>query len=144
MGVPTDGNERDGNAAATVGGKPPRNVALWIVQVLLALLFVFSGVMKFVMPVAKMQEGGIKLPGLFLHFIGVAEMLGGLGLILPGLLGIRRGLTPLAAAGLLIIMVGATVVTLMGGGGATSLIPLAVSVLVAFVAHGRWNWLVRQ
>jgi len=144
MQVSTDGNGRDGSAAATVGGKPPRNVALWIVQVLLALLFVFSGVVKFVMPVAKMQEGGVKLPGAFLHFIGVAELLGGLGLILPGLLRIRRGLTPLAAAGLLIIMIGATVVTLMGGGGATALIPLAVAMLLAFVAHGRWNWLMRQ
>ncbi|HVT02299.1 MAG TPA: DoxX family protein [Thermoanaerobaculia bacterium] len=141
MQVSTEGNGRDGSAAATAVGKPARNVALWIVQLLLALLFVFSGVMKFVMPVAKMQEGPIKLPGLFLHFIGVAEVLGGLGLILPGLLSIRRGLTPLAAAGLLIIMAGATIVTWMGGGGMTALFPLAVGVLVAFVAYGRWDWL---
>jgi uncharacterized membrane protein YphA (DoxX/SURF4 family) len=116
------------------------NIGLWTVQVILAALFLFSGTMKFMMPVAKMQEGPVKLPGLFLHFIGVAEVLGGLGLILPGLLRIRRGLTPLAAAGLLIIMIGATVVTLLGGGGATALIPLTVGILVAFVVYGRWGW----
>ena len=132
-----EGNER---VAAPVVVRPAMNIGLWTVQVILAALFLFSGVMKFMMPVARMQEGPVKLPGLFLHFIGVAEMLGGLGLILPGMLRVRRGLTPLAAAGLLIIMIGATVVTLMGGGGATALLPLAVAVLVAFVAYGRWSW----
>lgn len=132
------GHEQDAVAALE---SPARNRALWVVQLLLALLFVSSGVMKFVMPLAKMQEGPIKFPGLFLHFIGLAEVLGGLGLILPGLLRIRRGLTPLAAIGLLIIMAGATIVTLMGGGGATTLIPLVVAVLTGFVVYGRRNWL---
>ena len=79
------------------------------------------------------------MPGLFLRFIGVAEVLGGLGLILPGLLGIRPGLTPLAAAGLMIIMIGATVITLAGSGGAMALIPLVVGLLLAFVGYGRWR-----
>jgi uncharacterized membrane protein YphA (DoxX/SURF4 family) len=56
------------------------------------------------------------LPGLFLRFIGMAEVLGAIGLILPGLLRIRQGLTPLAAAGLVIVMIGATVLTLATGG----------------------------
>jgi hypothetical protein len=81
----------------------------------------------------------IALPGLFLRFIGVAEVLGGIGLILPGLLRIRPGLTPLAAAGLAIIMVGGTVVTLATGEVAMALVPLAVGVLAAFVAYGRWR-----
>ena len=135
-------NERNpgyGTPAAVVV-KPVRNYALWTIQVLLALLFVFSGVTKFLMPVAKMQEGPVKFPMAFLYFIGVAEVLGGLGLVLPGMLRIKRGLTPLAAAGLLSIMIGATVVTLMGG-GATFLLPLVVGVLVAFVAYGRWGWM---
>ena len=131
-------NER--TPPATVVAKPARNYALWTIQVLLALLFVFSGVTKFLMPVAKMQEGPVKFPMAFLYFIGVAEILGGLGLVLPGMLRIKRGLTPLAAAGLLIIMIGATVVTVMGG-GASFLIPLVVGVLVAFVAYGRWGWM---
>ena len=63
------------------------NVILWILQVLLGLLFVFSGVMKFVMSVEEMNaQAPVVLPGLFLHFIGVCEVLGGFGLILPSLL----------------------------------------------------------
>ena len=88
--------------------------ALWIVQGLLALVFLFAGGMKLVLPLEQLT-GPVPLPGLFVRFIGVAEMLGALGLILPGLLGIRPGLTPLAAVGLVIIMIGATVVTLVGG-----------------------------
>jgi len=113
-------------------------VLLWIIQGLLALVFMFAGVMKFVMPIEEMTKQ-VPLPGLFLRFIGVAEVLGAIGLILPGLLRIRPGLTPLAAAGLAIITVGATVVTLMIGGGATALFPLVVALLSAFVAYSRWR-----
>ena len=112
--------------------------ALWIVQGLLALIFLFAGGMKLVMPVEEMTKQ-VPLPGLFLRFIAVAEVLGALGLILPGLLRIRPGLTPLAAAGLVIIMIGATVVTLMTADVALALIPLAVGLLSAFVAYGRWR-----
>jgi hypothetical protein len=69
----------------------------------------------------------------------VAEVLGAIGLILPGLLRIRPGLTPLAAAGLVIIMIGATVLTLAGGVVTLALIPLVVGLLSAFVAYGRWQ-----
>ena len=112
--------------------------ALWIVQGLLAALFLFAGGMKLVLPLEKLA-GPVPLPGLFMRFIGVAEALGGLGLILPGLLRIRPGLTPLAAAGLVIIMIGATGITLAGGDVAAALIPLAVGLLLAFVAYGRWR-----
>jgi uncharacterized membrane protein YphA (DoxX/SURF4 family) len=112
--------------------------ALWIVQVLLAALFLFAGGMKLVMPIEEMAKQ-IALPGLFLRFIGVAELLGGLGLVLPGLLRIRPGLTPLAAAGLVIIMIGATALTLVIGPVAPALIPLVVGLLAVFVAYGRWR-----
>jgi uncharacterized membrane protein YphA (DoxX/SURF4 family) len=114
------------------------NHALWIVQGLLALLFLFAGGMKLVLPVEEMTKQ-IPMPGLFLRFIGVAEVLGGIGLILPGLLRIRPGLTPLAAAGLVVIMIGATVITLAWIGVAPALIPLGVGLLAAFVAYGRWR-----
>ena len=93
--------------------------ALWVVQVLLALLFVFAGGMKLVLPLDQLA-GPVPLPGAFIRFIGVAELLGGLGLILPAALRIRPGLTPLAAAGLVVIMIGAVVITLIGAqpGGA--------------------------
>ena len=112
--------------------------ALWIVQGLLALLFLWAGGTKLVLPLEKLT-GPIPLPGLFLRFIGMAEVLGAIGLILPGLLRIRPGLTPLAAAGLVLIMIGATVVTLAGGDIATAPIPLAAGLLSAFVAYGRWR-----
>jgi len=114
------------------------NVVLWILQSLLAALFMFAGVMKFIMPIEEMTKQ-IALPGWFLHFIGVAEILGAIGLILPGILRIRVELTPLAAAGLSIITVGATWITLAGGQGAVAIIPLVVAMLSAFVAYSRWR-----
>jgi hypothetical protein len=114
------------------------NYALWIVQGLLALIFLFSGGMKLVLPLEALT-GQMPLPGLFVRFIGVAEVLGAIGLILPGLLRIRPGLTPLAAAGLVIIMIGATVLTLASGQVAPALIPLVVGLLSAFVAYRRWS-----
>jgi uncharacterized membrane protein YphA (DoxX/SURF4 family) len=113
--------------------------ALWIVQGLLALIFLFTGSMKLVLPLEVMTEQmPLPLRGPFLRFIGVAEVLGAIGLILPGLLGIRPGLTPLAAAGLVIIMIGATGLNLAGGDVVPALIPLVVGLLSAFVAYGRW------
>ena len=112
--------------------------ALWIVRGLLALLFLWAGGIKLVLPLEKLT-GPVPVPGLFLRFIGVAEVLGAIGLILPGLLRIRPALTPLAASGLVIIMIGATVLTLAGGDVAPALIPLVVGLLSAFVAYGRWR-----
>jgi hypothetical protein len=99
-------------------------------------LFLFAGVMKLVLPIEAMA-GPVALPGLFLRLIGVAETLGAIGLILPGLLRIRAELTPLAATGLVIIMAGATVVTAMGGAIAPAVVPLVVGALAASVAYGR-------
>ena len=111
---------------------------LWTIQVLLAALFLFAGVMKLVLPLDKMT-GPVPVPGLFLRFIGVCETLGALGLILPGLFRIRPGLTPLAAAGLVIIMVGATVLNLRGGDLFSSAVTVVVGLLAAFIAYGRWK-----
>jgi len=112
--------------------------ALWVLQVLLGLLFVFAGGSKLVMPIEEMTKE-VAMPGWFLRGIGVCELLGGLGLILPGLFSIRTGLTPLAAAGLVIIMIGATAVTVMYMGVGMGLVPFIVGVLAAFVAYGRWR-----
>ena len=113
-----------------------KNVTLWVIQGLLAALFLFAGVMKLVMPIDAMA-GPVNLPGLLLRFVGVAETCGAIGLILPGLLRIHQELTPLAAVGLLIIMVGATVITAMGGALAPAVVPFVVGVLAASVAYGR-------
>jgi hypothetical protein len=111
---------------------------LWIVQALLALLFLFTGGMKLVLPLEELTAQ-MPLPGLFVRFVGLAQVLGALGLILPGLLRIRPGLTPLAAAGLVIIMIGATLVTLATMDAALALMPLVVGLLAAFVTYGRWR-----
>jgi hypothetical protein len=117
------------------------------VQILLALVFAFSGAMKFMMSAEELTAGS-PLPALFVRFIGLCEVLGAFGLILPGLTGIKPGLTPLAAAGLVVIMIGATVLTALGMGGegvppATAVIPLVIGLLAAFVAYGRWNLVSR-
>src|SRR6185436_1560989 len=118
------------------------NIALWIIQILLTLLFLFAGGTKLVLPIETLTAMGppnqVVLPGLLLRFIGVCEILGALGLILPGLLRIKPGLTPLAAAGLLIIMIGAVVITISGGIGMAAP-ALVCLLLLAFVAYGRWR-----
>ena len=76
-----------------------RNVTLWVIQGLLAALFLFAGSMKLILPIEAMA-GPVALPGAFLRFIGVVEVLGAVGLVLPWLLRIRPELTPLAGAGL--------------------------------------------
>ena len=114
------------------------NVVLWVVQVLLALEFLLAGGIKLAMPIAAMaKQAG--MPGPFLRFIGVMELLGAIGLILPGILRIRTILTPLAAAGLVVIMIGATVIMFRMNGGVQALTPAVVGVLAAFVAYGRWR-----
>jgi len=112
------------------------NIVLWIIQILLALLFLFGGVMKLIMPIEAMTQE-VHLPGLFLRFIGVCEVLGGIGLIVPALVRIRPELTPLAAALLVMIMIGAVVLTLMTGTIGQALIPLVTGLLLVFVAYGR-------
>ena len=112
---------------------------LWTVQVLLALIFLFTGSIKLILPI-EMLTAQMPLPGLFVRFIGIAEVAGALGLILPGLTRIQRGLTPLAACGLVIIMIGAIVVTLAVGGGPSALVPLVVGFLATAVAYGRRSW----
>ena len=116
------------------------NIALWIAQALLAAIFLFAGGMKLVIPIEEMtKQMPIPLPGWFLRFTGIVEVLGAIGVILPSLLRIRPALTPLAATGLVIVMIGATVYTLAAGDFASAPIPLVVGILAAFVAYSRWR-----
>ena len=113
-------------------------IALWGVQGLLAALFLFAGGMKLVMSLEAMK-GPVELPGFFLRFIGVAEVLGAVGLILPQALRIKQFLTPLAAAGLVIIMIGATTISVATMGVGAAVMPFVVGVLAATVAYRRWQ-----
>ena len=112
------------------------NTVLWIVQGLLAALFLFAGGMKLILP-AEAMAAPIALPTPFMRFIGVAEVFGAIGLILPWATGIRSGLTSLAAGGLVIIMAGATTVTVLGGPAPVAAVPLIVGMLSGTVAYGR-------
>jgi hypothetical protein len=109
---------------------------LWTVQGLLAAMFLFAGGMKWAMPIA-MLEAQSHLPGAFVRFIGVCEVLGALGLILPGFFRVRTDLTFLAAVGLVLIMTGATTITVGQGQILPAIGPLVLGLLAAFVARGR-------
>ena len=111
-----------------------RNIMLWTAQGLLAALFLFAGLMKLVGPVASMN---LPVPLAFVRFIGVAEVAGALGLVLPGILRVWQALTPIAAIGLVLIMSGATVITIETTGLAPALIPLIVGTLATTIAVGR-------
>ena len=119
-----------------------KNTVLWIVQGLLAIIFLFSGGSKLMMSAAQMTEqtnavGGVQLPIAFIRFIGVCELLGGIGVVVPWLTGIRPGLTPLAAAGLVVIMLGATVLNLTTTIPAIAILTAILGLLAAYVAYGR-------
>jgi hypothetical protein len=112
--------------------------ALWVVQILLAALFLFAGGMKLVLPLEKLA-GPVALPGALMRFIGVVEVLGAVGLILPAVLRIKPWLTPLAALGLVVVMIGAVVITLIAGEPFAAVMSAVVGLLAAFVAYGRWR-----
>jgi uncharacterized membrane protein YphA (DoxX/SURF4 family) len=113
------------------------SVTLWILQVLLAGMFVYAGVMKLIHPVEMAQAIGLGVP--FLYFLGIAEVLGGLGLVLPGLLRIKPSLTPLAAACLLVVMIGAVVMGLMARSVPGIAFPLVTGLLLSLITYGRWR-----
>lgn len=117
-----------------------RNMSLWTLQIVLALLFVMAGVSKLAMSDADLTRDS-QLPVLFLRFIAVCELLGSVGLVLPWALRIRPALTPLAAACLAIIMVGAVVVSALTVSVPLALFPLIVGVLLAYVGNARWKQL---
>ena len=115
------------------------NIALWILQVLLAAYFLWHGWL-YVAPPAEMVEmmNASIAPG-FRIFIGVAELLAAAGLILPGLTRILPWLTPLAAAGLMIVTVSASILHLSRGEIGNAIYTAVLFVLVTFVAYMRWK-----
>ena len=115
------------------------NSVLWIVQVLLGAAFIFAGVNKaFRYDYARANLPWVKdLPRGLTTFIGVAELLGGLGLLLPALTGIMPWLTPLAAAGLALIMLLAAGFHATRREWSAIAINMVLLVMAAFVAYGR-------
>ena len=115
-----------------------RNKMLWTVQIVLAALFLLGGITKLLMDSATLTADS-GLPAAFLLFIGVCETLGALGLILPWALNIRRELTPIAAACLVIIMIGAVITTALTMSVVAALFPLVTGVLLAVTGYARWQ-----
>ena len=121
------------------------SIILWTVQVVLALMFLFAGGMKLILPIQLLlAQMPMPLPGLFVRFIGLAEVAGGLGLILPGLLRIRPLLTPLAALGLVLDMLGATVYNLISGQIGAAVTTVALGLICLAIAYGRRSWASRS
>lgn len=116
------------------------NIALWVVQSMLALLFLLTGAMKAFQPEqAKAKLHALHdLPTGLVTFIGVCELLGSVGLVLPWLTGILPWLTPLAAAGLALIMLLATGVHLRLGDRMVSMVNVVLLGLTLFIGYGRW------
>jgi len=118
------------------------NVALWIVAWIAALGFLASGVMKATRPKAQLQTnmGWVEdFSTTQVKAIGVLEILGAIGLIVPGLTGIAPVLVPIAATGLALVMIGAAVVHVRRKEPQLVVVNLVLFLLVAFVAWGRFG-----
>lgn len=119
------------------------DTAVWIVAALLAALFSVTGLAKITQPRLDMAEGPMKwaadvTDGQF-RTVGVLELLGAAGLILPTVLGIAPTLVPLAAVGLALTMVGAIVAHLRLGETDRLAVPIVVLALALFVAVERFG-----
>ncbi len=127
------------HVAAPMSGKGLR-IGLWVAQALLAVAFVGSGLMKVTTPIEQLQA---QMPwttgamGSLVRFIGVAELLGGIGVVLPAATRIKPQLTVLAALGLATVMVLASITHLTRGEAAMVPVNVVLFALAAFVAWGR-------
>ena len=120
--------------------KPAKiHYVLWTVQIILSILFLFSGTSKFFMSLADMEKGAaVHFPLWFYHFIGICEILGAIGLVLPSALKIKPYLTPVASLCLSIILIGAIVLTLMSQMPTLAVIPFVTLLLCLFIDYGRF------
>ena len=133
-------SNRDGSA---LWSKPAMAKVLWVVQVCLAIFFVYGGLLKLIppdsLPGARLVAWLLSpLPKPLLYFSGISEMLGGLGLILPTSLRILPMLTPLAAIGLIMEMVGAAIFIPIYYNSVFVASPVVTGLLLAFVGYGCW------
>jgi uncharacterized membrane protein YphA (DoxX/SURF4 family) len=118
------------------------NIGLWIVQVLLAVAFGMAGLMKSTAPIEELAKQMVwpgTMPAAMVRFIGVSELLGGLGLLLPSLTRIQPKLTALAAAGLVVVMVLAAGFHVTRSEFGALPVNFVLGGLAAFVAWGRFK-----
>lgn len=115
------------------------NIVLWIVQALLAAQFLFHGWLFVSPPPGLVDVMNAAFPVWFRLSLGVAELLAGVGLILPGVTRILPRLVPLAALGIMLVTLSATVFHLVRGETSSGLTTLVLFVLATFVAYVRWR-----
>ncbi len=118
------------------------NIALWIVQALLTAMFLMTGFSKAFQPLdalSQMMPWTLDVPLALIRFIGVSELLGAIGLVLPALTGIKPRLTIAAAAGIMLVMISASIFHLTRGEYGPIVFNLVLLALAAFVAYGRWQ-----
>lgn len=118
-----------------------RNIVLWVLQWFFGIYFIAIGVMHFTVPegLPAMMEWMYELSDTLHVVVGIAEILGGIGLIVPSITRIQPQLTIYAAAGLVLVMVGAVVFHADRGEGASIATNVVIGALMAFVAYGRWK-----
>ena len=118
------------------------HIALWIVQALLSLFFLLAGVAHGLLPIAQAAKNApwaADLPVPLVKFIGIAELAGAVGVVLPALVRILPALTPLAATGLFLMMALAIPFHISRGESRIISMPVVVAILAAFVAWGRFK-----
>jgi hypothetical protein len=115
------------------------NMLLWVLQVLLALVFFAHGCLLLFPPAALVDQMNATLPRWFQLFLGIAEILATVGLTLPGVTRIQPWLVSCAAAGLMIVMISATVFHLMRGEVSSAIITVVLLAVATFVAYMRWR-----
>lgn len=117
------------------------NITLWVVQILLALAFIMAGFMKTTQPIEKLGErmNYVKhLPPTAVRLIGVLEILGGIGIVLPQAIKIVPVLTPFAATGLALTMIGAIITHIVLKEPSKMAAPAILLLLTLFVVYGRF------
>ncbi|UBV44759.1 DoxX family protein (plasmid) [Deinococcus taeanensis] len=125
---------------APVRPSPALHITLWVLQALLGALFLAAGLMKLAAPIAQLATSlpwVTDVPAALVRFVGLAEVAGALGLLLPSLTRVRPNLTPLAALGLVAVMVLAIPFHLSRGEGMMLPMNLLLAALAGVIAWGR-------
>jgi uncharacterized membrane protein YphA (DoxX/SURF4 family) len=134
---PVNGRQRHGRVNQ-LQGRHFMNIVLWVLQALLAVAFFVHGCF-FLFPPAAMVELMKPIPTAFRLFLGVAEVLAGVGLTLPGITRILPWLISCAAAGLMVVMIGATIFHIARGEVSSAVTTAILFLLLTFVAYMRWK-----
>jgi hypothetical protein len=115
------------------------NIFLWVLQALLALAFLAHGLFLLVPPADMLALMNATMSTAFRIFLGIAEVLAAVGLILPGVTRILPRLVPAAAAGIMIVMISATIFHVMRGEIGSAVTTTCLLAMATFVAYMRWK-----